>query len=182
MMLEQAQRHEGLGFNEKRSSPELKRCWRTTSWMGSQFVTVQDSAQLDLKPLVIVDTNLLVDALVQRAASEVGVASIVALDSGTQNGFHAAFEVLLEGKPDPSACPRCRPARGPWIHSKCSDGEILLGLPVPQSVIENVQRDLATLMDEVLDDFQTWVPPYPETREHASSRVRGDRVVPHLPC
>ena len=170
MMLERAQRHEGLGFNEKRS---LARAQAMLAHDLLDGIAVRDRTgfrQLDLKPLVIVDTNLLVDALVQRAASEVGVASIVALDSGTQNGFHAALKSFSKESRIHLHVPDVvrREVRGFTRSARME--EILLGLPVPQSVIENVQRDLATLMDEVLDDFQTWVPPYPETREHASSR------------
>jgi negative regulator of replication initiation len=116
---------------------------------------------LSLPPLVIVDTNLLIDALVEKISSQLELASETSLDLSEQNSFH---KVLI---------------------SRARDGKISMWLPqvvrqelqeigkgvsklrdkfknslVKPAILDKVlkQDNLEKLTDEVIRDFNQWKP------------------------
>ena len=116
---------------------------------------------LSLPPLVIVDTNLLIDALVEKISSQLELASETSLDLSEHNSFH---KVLI---------------------SRARDGKISMLLPqvvrqelqeigkgvsklrdkfknslVKPAILDKVlkQDNLEKLTDEVIRDFNQWKP------------------------
>ena len=116
---------------------------------------------LSLPPLVIVDTNILIDALVDKISTQLELASETSLDLSEQNSFHKV------------------------LSSRARDGKISLWLPQiviqelreigkgvsklrakfsnslvkPKIVDEIMEKDnIAKLIDEVISDFNVWKP------------------------
>ena len=116
---------------------------------------------LSLPPLVIVDTNILIDALVAKISTQLELASETSLDFSENNSFHKV------------------------LSSRARDGKISLWLP--QIVIEELkqigkgiskirdkfsnslvnpkildeimqQENISRLVDEVISDFKIWKP------------------------
>ena len=134
---------------------------------------------LSLPPLVIVDTNILVDALVEKISSQLELASETSLDLSEQNSFH---KVLI---------------------SRARDGKISMWLPqivrhelqeigngisklrdkfknslVRPEILDNVlkQENLAKLIEEVIDDFNQWKPLDIRLEEDSNSSENKEQI------
>ena len=134
---------------------------------------------LSLPPLVIVDTNILVDALVEKISSQLELASETSLDLSEQNSFH---KVLI---------------------SRARDGKISMWLPqivrhelqeigngisklrdkfnnslVRPAILDNVlkQDNLAKLIDEVISDFNQWKPLDIRLEEDSNSPENKEQI------
>lgn len=116
---------------------------------------------LSLPPLVIVDTNILIDALVGKISSQLELASETSLDLSEQNSFHKV------------------------LSSRAKDGKISLWLPqiviqelreigngasklrakfsnslVKPKILDDImeKENISKLIDEVISDFNVWRP------------------------
>tara|TARA_B100001564_G_scaffold216497_1_gene182328 strand:+ start:5256 stop:8639 length:3384 start_codon:yes stop_codon:yes gene_type:complete len=134
---------------------------------------------LSLPPLVIVDTNLLVDALVEKISQQLELASETSLDLSEQNSFH---KVLV---------------------SRARDGKISMWLPqivrhelqeigkgvsklrdkfknslVRPEILDKVvkQENLSKLVDEVISDFNQWKPLDIRLEEDSNSSENKEQI------
>ncbi len=116
---------------------------------------------LSLPPLVIVDTNILIDALVAKISTQLELASETSLDFSENNSFHKV------------------------LSSRARDGKISLWLPliviqelkeigkgiskirdkfsnslVDPKILDEImqQENISKLVDEVISDFKIWKP------------------------
>ena len=116
---------------------------------------------LSLPPLVIVDTNILIDALVGKISSQLELASETSLDLSEQNSFHRV------------------------LSSRANDGKISLWLPqiviqelreigngvsklrakfsnslVNPKILDDIMKkeNISKLIDEVISEFNIWKP------------------------
>ena len=134
---------------------------------------------LSLPPLVIVDTNILIDALVEKISSQLELASETSLDLSEQNSFH---KVLI---------------------SRTRDGKISTWLPqivkqelqqigkgasklrdkfknslVRPEILDNVlkQDNLQKLIEEVIEDFNQWKPLDIRLEEDSDSAINKQQI------
>ena len=134
---------------------------------------------LSLPPLVIVDTNILVDALVEKISQQLELASETSLDLSEQNSFH---KVLV---------------------SRARDGKISMWLPqivrhelqeigkgasklrdkfknslVRPEILDKVvkQENLSKLVEEVISDFNQWKPLDIRLEEDSNSSENKEQI------
>jgi hypothetical protein len=161
MFLERAQNSPHFNDNEIRSLRQAEKSLFSLNKSQIPNASRRYLRNLSLSPLVLVDTNILVDALIDRIAEKLHLVSEASLDIRGQGSFH---KILLSKSKDkklhlwlPSVVKQeLRGIASGVQHLKSRFDDSLVSPELLDSIFNT--KTINSLVEEVLNDYNTWRP------------------------
>ena len=161
MFLERAQNSPLFSDNEIRSLKQAEKSLFSLNKSQIPNASRRYLRNLSLSPLVLVDTNILVDALIDRIAEKLHLVSEASLDVRGQGSFH---KILLSKSKDkklhlwlPSVVKQELRGIATNVQNLKSRFDDSLVSPELLDTIFNA-KTINSLVEEVLNDYNTWRP------------------------